>query len=49
MLHEGLSEPKVAPVVLVFGRYLDDFVYSAGKWLFSKRVVDMEALPGQAG
>jgi hypothetical protein len=48
MLHEGLGETKTMPVVLVIGRYVDDFVYSAGEWRFSTRVVDMEALPGSA-
>ena len=45
MLHEGLNGTQKGPVVLVFGRYLDEVVYTDGKWLFSKRVVDMEALP----
>jgi hypothetical protein len=49
MLHEGLGETKNGPVVLVFGRYLDDFVHEAAKWRFSKRIVDMEALPSAAG
>jgi hypothetical protein len=49
MLHEGLTEPKNGPVVLVFGRYIDDLVRSAGEWRFSTRVVDMEALPNSAG
>jgi hypothetical protein len=48
MLHEGLTEVKALPVVLVLGRYLDDFVYSDGEWRFSKRIVDMEALPSAA-
>jgi hypothetical protein len=49
MLHEGLVEPKNGPVVLVFGRYIDDLVRSAGEWRFSTRVVDMEALPNTGG
>jgi hypothetical protein len=41
MLHERDS----GPIVLVFGRYLDELVRHEGTWRFSKRVVDMEALP----
>jgi hypothetical protein len=40
-----LHERETGPVVLVFGRYLDDFVRQDGQWLIQNRVVDMEALP----
>jgi hypothetical protein len=41
MLHEN----EAGPIVLVFGRYLDTLVRHEGRWLFSERIVDMEALP----
>lgn len=40
-----LREHDAGPIVLVFGRYLDEFARVDGRWLLSKRVVDMEALP----
>ncbi|CAN5561347.1 hypothetical protein BH10ACT8_BH10ACT8_04060 [soil metagenome] len=40
-----LHERDTGPIVLVFGRYLDDLVRQDDRWLFQKRVVDMEALP----
>lgn len=43
-----LHERDTGPIVLVFGRYLDTFVRRENKWLFSERVVDMEALPPSA-
>jgi 3-phenylpropionate/cinnamic acid dioxygenase small subunit len=40
-----LRESESGPIVLVFGRYLDDFERVDGRWLLAKRIVDMEALP----
>jgi 3-phenylpropionate/cinnamic acid dioxygenase small subunit len=44
MLHESPN----GPIVLVFGRYLDELVRTDGGWRFSNRVVDMEAMPSAA-
>ncbi|MEV8517008.1 nuclear transport factor 2 family protein [Dactylosporangium sp. NPDC051484] len=40
-----LYERDTGPIVLVFGRYLDELTRYAGTWRFSRRIVDMEALP----
>ncbi len=40
-----LHEREAGPIVLVFGRYLDELVRTDAGWKFSTRVVDMEALP----
>jgi 3-phenylpropionate/cinnamic acid dioxygenase small subunit len=42
-----LHERPAGPIVLVIGRYLDELVRLDGRWLFDRRVVDMEALPPQ--
>ena len=45
MLHE---RPQ-GPIVLVIGRYLDELERRDGRWVFARRVVDMEALPPREG
>jgi 3-phenylpropionate/cinnamic acid dioxygenase small subunit len=42
-----LHERPTGPIVLVIGRYLDEVVRSGSGWVFSDRIVDMEALPPQ--
>lgn len=42
-----LHERPAGPIVLVFGRYLDELVDNGSGWVFANRVVDMEALPPQ--
>ncbi|HLY34938.1 MAG TPA: nuclear transport factor 2 family protein [Jatrophihabitantaceae bacterium] len=44
-----LHERPTGPIVLVIGRYLDELARQQDGWVFTTRVVDMEALPPREG